>query len=59
MEGNGGVYDSGDSCQNGIADGLVKNSNHCDAGYYDGFYGVAPKFFLSLLGIKYAFGFPL
>lgn len=41
MDGNGGVYDSGEPCQNGVADGVVKNSNHCIAGYYDGFYGVA------------------
>jgi hypothetical protein len=31
LDGHKGVYDSGDACQNGIAYGIVKDSNHCDA----------------------------
>lgn len=42
IDGSGGVYDSGDACQNGVAYGVVKNSNECDAGYHDGFYRVPP-----------------
>ena len=42
IDGSGGIYDSGDACQNGVAYGVVKNSNECDKGYHDGFYGVVP-----------------
>jgi len=38
----GKIFDGVSLDQNGVAYGVVKNSNKCDIGYHDGFYGVAP-----------------
>ena len=40
QDGNGGVYDPGDACQNALAYGKIVNSDDCDAGYHDGFYSI-------------------
>jgi hypothetical protein len=40
QDGNGGIYEPGDACQNALADGKITNSDHCDSGYYDGFYSI-------------------